>query len=644
MAVKLTQKPMKKIRTLILSFLFSVLFAMPALAQEAFDIENFQTLIQIHPDSSLTVTETIAVEFTENRHGIFRDIQTKGISINVLGVTDGTGKKRQFQKQNFSEGVRLKIGDPNVYVSGKQTYEISYNVKKAIQFFPTHDELYWNATGNAWPVQIKQARTIVKLPESVRDSENLMFKCYTGEVYSSEQNCAYEYKSEGNEVVFTVNDVLPPYNGLTVVIGMPVNTLTRPATLEIKSNPKEAKVYLNDKLACETDCYLDTLTPGKYDIKLNKFGYKTPEIRSVWLIPGKPAIEFFDLETSFWYDLLVLLVFLLLIGIAVEPVYTFWRRGRDPEGRKTIVPQYEPPDKLTPAEMGTLVDEKVHTHDLTSTIIDLCVRGYLKIKVLPDAKGWIFKMDDYELIKLDKPKPGDPGLTKFEKDFMKAVFGEKENKKVSDLKNKFYKELPDLKMSLYTSLTKKGYFPKSPATIKSFYAVKGFILAWAGFIVLMAELGSSGTAYSAPLLINGVLSLIFAPFMPKKTRKGVLAQEHILGFKDYMETAEKHRLKFQEEEHLFYEFLPYAMTLKIADKWSKAFKDIFDKPPEWYEGVGTGKFHPIAFVHNINNVTIAMSTAFRSAPGGGGGGIGGGGGFSGGFSGGGFGGGGGGSW
>ena len=634
---------MIRIRTFLLSFLFAVLFAIPAFADEAFDIENFQTVIQMHENSTLTVTEIIGVEFTENRHGIFRDIQTEGISIDVLGVTDGTGKKRPFQKQDFSEGVRLKIGDPNSYVSGKQTYEISYNVRKAIQFFPTHDELYWNATGNAWPVKIKEAITIVQLPESVQGSEELRFKCYTGKTYSSAEDCTYEYDAEKNEVIFRANEMLKAYNGLTIVVGVPANTFPRPVTLEIKSNPKDAKVYLNDEFSCKTNCYLDSLTPGKYDIKLKKFGYKTPEMRSVWLVPGKSTIEFFDLETSFWYDLLVLLILLLLVAIALEPVYTFWRHGRDPEGRKTIVPQYEPPDKLTPAEMGTLVDEKVHMHDLTSTIVDLCVRGYLKIKVLPDAKGWIFKMNDYELIKLDKPKPGDPGLTKFEKDFMKAIFGEKENKKVSDLKNKFYKELPDLKISLYKSLTKKGYFPKSPATIRSRYAIKGFVLAWVGFIALLFELNFLKSGFSSVLLINGILSLIFTPFMPKKTRKGVLAQEHILGFKDYMETAEKHRLKFQEEEHLFYEFLPYAMTLKIADKWSKAFKDIFDKPPEWYEGVGTGRFHPIAFVHNINNVTIAMSTAFRSAPGGGGG-VGGGGGFSGGFSGGGFGGGGGGSW
>ena len=55
-------------------------------------------------------------------------------------------------------------------------------------------------------------------------------------------------------------------------------------------------------------------------------------------------------------------------------------RGRDLPGRGAIVVNYEPPDGLGPAEVGTLVDERVDLRDISAVIIDLAVRGYLKIE------------------------------------------------------------------------------------------------------------------------------------------------------------------------------------------------------------------------------------------------------------------------
>ena len=52
-----------------------------------------------------------------------------------------------------------------------------------------------------------------------------------------------------------------------------------------------------------------------------------------------------------------------------------------------IVVEFEPPEKIRPAQMGLLVDERADTLDVTATIIDLAVRGYLKITELPEAAG-----------------------------------------------------------------------------------------------------------------------------------------------------------------------------------------------------------------------------------------------------------------
>ena len=63
-------------------------------------------------------------------------------------------------------------------------------------------------------------------------------------------------------------------------------------------------------------------------------------------------------------------------------LFSWFFRGRDLPGTGTIVVNYESPDGLTPAEVGTLIDEKVDLRDISATIIDLAVRRYLKIEEL----------------------------------------------------------------------------------------------------------------------------------------------------------------------------------------------------------------------------------------------------------------------
>lgn len=550
---------MKKL--LILSFAFTFAFASYVKADEAFEITNFHADIYINQDSSFTVTEIIDVNFSTDRHGIFRDLDTQGIRVKIKEVLNQNNQPWNYTLESFSEGTKIKIGDADKYINGDQTYKITYEVSKGIRFFDEDDELYWNVTGNFWPTSILHASAEIHLPTGTTANK---ITCYTGPHESYEQNCAG--KINGNIVEFKSNEFLNSNEGLTIVVSIPKGILVEPIT-------------------------------------------------------------------PWWISFLKIIGMIILILIAIEPIYTFYKKGRDKKGRGTIIPQYEPPDKLTPVLMGSLVDERADMRDITSTIIDLAVRGFLKIKEIPSKKIWIFKTpNDYELIR-HEPKPGmSKELSEFENKLLKDIFGNLNSKKLSSLKNKFYTKLPKLKEALYNDLIAREYIPASPAKIRTKYIVKGVIVLFVGIPLLAFGIG-------IPFFINGVLTLIFAKFMPQKTEKGALAVEHIKGFKMYLNTAEKYRLRFQEKENLFYEFLPYAMTFGIAKKWSKAFGDIFKKAPEWYEGY-QGQFNMPIFVNNLNSVSSQIKSNFASRPSSSNGGSG----FSGGFSGGGGGGGGGGSW
>ena len=61
-------------------------------------------------------------------------------------------------------------------------------------------------------------------------------------------------------------------------------------------------------------------------------------------------------------------------------------------GRGETPVEYEPPDKLRPGQIGTLIDERANPLDVTATIVDLAVRGYLRIEEIP-KEGWFGKPD-----------------------------------------------------------------------------------------------------------------------------------------------------------------------------------------------------------------------------------------------------------
>lgn len=145
----------------------------------------------------------------------------------------------------------------------------------------------------------------------------------------------------------------------------------------------------------------------------------------------------------------------------------------------------------------------------------------------------------------------------------------------------------------------------------------------------------NGTVEGGFVLIQWALiflGMLFSLAMPKYTEKGLEALYHILGFKKYIEEAEKRRLEFQEKENIFFEVLPYAMALGVVKKWTDTFKDLSLENPDWYES--SQAFQIASFstsLNKINSSLVSSSTSPSSGSSGGGssgGGSGGGGGGS----------------
>jgi len=339
------------------------------------------------------------------------------------------------------------------------------------------------------------------------------------------------------------------------------------------------------------------------------------------------------------------------IGIFAFMFWLWWSKGRDPRLRP-IAAQYEPPDKLTPSEVGTLVDNSADMRDITAAIVDLAVRGYLVIEEhSQEHMMGLWKDQDYTFV-LKKPRSEwSAALKPHEMALLDGIFDDgtvEERVNMSELHNVFYQSLPVIKNRIFGSLLDRGYYLHRPDTARATYFGLGLVVGFlgiAGGSAIGANLGMAG----APFIIAGILSAAiicgFGWFMPARTSAGARALEGVLGFEDFLAHVESDRFnRMIKTPEMFEKFLPFAMALGVEKNWSKAFANIYTQPPGWYQGGNFGSgFYPYMFVNNINAMSSQAGTVFASAPrSSGGSGFSGGGGGGGGFSGGGFGGGGGG--
>ncbi|MFZ1626972.1 MAG: DUF2207 domain-containing protein [Candidatus Moraniibacteriota bacterium] len=346
-----------------------------------------------------------------------------------------------------------------------------------------------------------------------------------------------------------------------------------------------------------------------------------------------------------------------------------WRReGRDPEGRGTIIPEYDVPSGLMPLHIAALQDGRLTGKEIPAAIIDLAVKGHLVIQRVTDD-GLIFDTTDYSLLETTKrPETGSiesvllealftstqssvdtagvrkflatpqakflPGFLKrsIEASLPKEVSAAEmtlRSVKVSELKNKFYTQIPELQKRAVADLVAQKLYEASPQEIWQKYALAGVAIFFAAFFLI--PMLNLQVASVAALFVTIPIYFVFVYLMPRVTRAGAITKEQLLGLKDYLRIAEKNRLEFhnapEKTPELFERLLPAALLLGVSDIWAKEFADISLSEPEWYQGGNVASFSAASFATDLGSFHAAAASSFASAPSGSGSG---GGGFSGG--------------
>ena len=315
---------------------------------------------------------------------------------------------------------------------------------------------------------------------------------------------------------------------------------------------------------------------------------------------------------SNWALGIPLLVFIVM--------YRLWAtRGRDPRLRPITV-LYEPPDRLTPAEAGTLVDESPDTRDITATVVDLAVRGYVAIKEQQAEHLFgLWSSTDY-VFRRSKPPDSWKTLAKHERLLLEALFKDSttDDVSLSSLENRFYRSLPPIQDAIFESLQKRKYYTQRPDRVKQGYLVGGIVLGVLLTVALSALADRWGLApltFLAAGFVSGLIVVWFGRIMPARTQQGSRALEGVLGFEEFLTRVEADRFdRVVKTPELFEKFLPYAMALGVENNWARAFESIVMTSPTWYQGADIAQFNTRGFTSRMGDMAARTGTTMTSAP------------------------------
>lgn len=541
--------------------------ALPVSASSADDFTGRQVLnwdasYALQDDGSVDVRAEIDFDFgDEPGHGIVLTLPTaqpiEGGYERLFDVTEVTaaspsGAPEDLDLDAQGGSLVVRIGDEDVDdVSGVQTYVVTYSVSRAMNATEASetpsggagDEFYWNPIGSGWETPIREVTVTVESPIAAT-----AVACFSGPQGGSEE-CDV-VGEPGQSVVFEASE-LEPGEPMSVAALYPADSFDTTQRTRIENDIVRAFAITPVTVGIS----LAMLVVGLGGLALY-FRRTGVDRRYAGVTPGLEPLSDADSST-------------LPVG-----------------GGHPVAVQFEPPAGLRPGQLGTLLDEKADVRDVTATIVDQAVRGYLRIDpVGEEQESQDADPQDYVLVKL---REGDDEMPAYGRTLFDSIFDDRDEVTLTDLKATFAADLAKVQKELYADVTERGWFHRNPQTARVTWATigaLGLVVGVIGTLVLAAS--SRWALVGIPLVIVSIVMLVLTGKAPARTAEGTRVLTQTNGFKLFLETADAHRLGFEEGQDIFSKYLPYAIAFGIADKWSEKFaalaREGVDVPsPAWY--------------------------------------------------------------
>ncbi|GAA4234719.1 DUF2207 domain-containing protein [Actinomadura meridiana] len=477
---------------------------------------------------------------------------------------DGGPTKVGSSSNDISTTVEVSGG---AELTGNRTVVLEYDLRGAITPMGSAEELRWPVIGG-WKVALDDARVTVDAGAVIRN-----VNCFTGPVGST-IGCTQYYTNHTHTQGIYAQQGMLPGEYLTVVAGLPPGT-----------------------------------TGGR---ALHERRHTVATAFSVNAVTGGALIGL-----------------LVLLGGGVAVLYLL--RGRDArvvgkkaaEGDQAPVAgtEFEPPHGVRPGQIGTLIDEQADVIDVTATIVDLAVRGYLLIEEEDRARSGRL---DWTLRRLDRPQVD---LLPYERILLDALLtapdgGGRDAVRLSELGGTFATKLAQVRSAMYDDVVKQGWFARRPDTVRSRWTVAGIAITMLGIagtvaLALTTEWALAGLA----VIIAGAALAYGGQYMPAKTARGATVLAHTIGFRAFLERgaipdgdagASRQRIA------LFSRFLPYAVVFDAVPKWAETVKDAGERAEGadnlyWYEG--PAEWDLSKFAESMRTFTLATSGSISQSRG-----------------------------
>lgn len=567
---------------------------------------RYDVSYDVDRDGGVAVTQTIEWQWPagQERHGIYRDVQVRAgyqnlpdryryYELSDVRVSSPTGAPTNLQITDQGATQRLRIGSPDITVSGRHTYVVSYRLANVVNDIGDGTaEFYTNLVDTSNSTVMQQVTARVSAPVA-----GTRVACFYGPAGATDACTA----TAGLTSTFAVPD-LAAYEGASLLVSYPRSgfgaiapdirtgafSSTEPFSRATIDRIRWALIGLGVLVPLLTAAGLGTLvaTRGRDE-------------RFVGLTPGLTPGLGQDIPTV--------------------------RGGRRP----AVTVQFNPPAGAQPGLIGTVLDERADTRDVTATLIDLAVRGHVLLSRPAAGEG---KADDWQLTRLTPTKPD--RLLGYEQQLLDGIFGNAPQVLLSDLREKFYKTNMAVTTSMDRETVRRGWFARSPHSVRLGWragAVGVAVVAAVLLGVVAALFGDrlmvSGLGIGAVLVLVGglmfalLIALVLGGRMPARTALGSAMLDQSLGFKQYLKTAEANQIRWEEAQDLFSRFLPYAIVFGVESRWAEVFEQVAQEAlargeqvlmPTWYVGPSTFTFSHLT--SEMTSFGSSAAAAFVSTP------------------------------
>ena len=574
---------MRRLIVMLIGLGFFVLGLIPAQAASADSdddsIERYAVTADVAKDGTASVTLDFDFDFgSDEGHGPYITLPLRQeiandpdhwrmLDVTVGPVSSPSGASASVQQTTENGNLLIRVGDENRTWRGTQTYRISYTIRGLIapdQAQSGLDEFNWSVIGTGWEVPIRNISVAVTGPANVSRTA-----CFVD--FNVNRPC--QAKQEGSTATFT-QDSVGQGTPVQVVAGFPAGTFVG-AEARLEKRLWIGNMFPVTPVTGGIAAVLTVLGLGAL-LRRTRRGARDEVY--LGLTPGVVPASGQQVSVG--------------RGAAEAPVAV----------------QFTPPKGARPGEVGVLIDATSDNVDITATMIDLAVRGHLRI----DQTG----KKDWTFVKLQ----GRDQVTGYESHLLSTLFKKGPQVSTDDLKDRRYATLMSgTRELMYERVTKElQWFSRDPNQVRGLAILGGLGLivvgAGLGFVLGLVGFGLIGVA----AVICGIAMLILNNRFGTRTANGSAVLAQAKGFELYLTTAEADQIKFEEGIDVFSRYLPYAIVFGVAERWAKIFEQLaaqgrYVADSSWYVGYGYGTMLNSGFTSSLDRLADTMSSSMQSA-------------------------------